>query len=109
MLADLGNGRFSLTIVGDATIAHAAELRERLVAAVTAADHIDLDVDASSVDLSSIQLLLSACKSLRDRGGRLSLARPPTGALLAALTRGGFMHSAAQDGLWSSYEDHTHR
>ncbi len=109
MLTDLGHGRFSLTIVGDATIAQAAGLRERLAAALSAADRIDVDVDVSSVDLSSIQLLLSACKSLRDRGGQLRLARPPTGPLLEALTQGGFMHAAAPDDFWSSYEDDTHR
>jgi anti-anti-sigma regulatory factor len=58
---------------------------------------------AEDVDLSFIQLLVSARKSALGAGKQLALHEPPNGALLDALTCGGFVVTHEPDatgGFW---------
>jgi ABC-type transporter Mla MlaB component len=80
------------------TIAQAhATLRQAL------AKHASVRVDcanAETVDLSFIQLLLSAHRGGREAGRSLMLDAPPTGALRAALEQGGFLPDSGADPFW---------
>ena len=69
-----------LCLGAELTIAHAAALREALVDAVLAAP-ADLQLDLASVsdfDSSGVQLLLSARRSLAERGHALQITAAST-------------------------------
>lgn len=66
-----------LAIGPEVTVAHAAELRERLLAAI-ADGRTSLGLDLSDVtdfDSAGVQLLLAARRTLSERGGALTIDR----------------------------------
>lgn len=87
-----------LSFDGVATVRTIDALHSRLLDMMQR--HADIELDCSGVsevDLSFIQLLLSARKSARKSGKSFSLAHPASGALYDALTGGGFL--VAVDGV----------
>ena len=71
---------------GAATIRHAEEFAERLKQALDSADRVEVDcTGVTEVDITFMQLLLSACKSAGARGQTVSLSTPASGALLEAV------------------------
>ena len=52
------------------------------------------------VDLTLVQLLLSARRTALERGGSLDLAGPAEGGLLEILRRGGFVETPDQRAFW---------
>ncbi|HET6605970.1 MAG TPA: STAS domain-containing protein [Rhodopila sp.] len=60
-------------------------------------DHLAIDCRAATeVDLSVVQLILSARTSARQTGRSVTLAYPAEGALLDTLKRGGFLTPGVQ-------------
>lgn len=94
-----------LVLDGEQTIRGVESLRSRLLDALRDKATVEIDVDGATViDVSVIQLMLAARNSARRSGGKIVLARPAGGALLDALTRGGFLAAAsasADDAFWS--------
>jgi anti-anti-sigma regulatory factor len=87
---------------GVVTVRTIAAFRSTLLNALT--EHRSVRVDCSaaeSVDLSLIQLLLSARLSAHRQGKRLKLAAPADGVLRATLEQGGFMPPSGADPFWS--------
>ena len=79
---------------GAATIRQADEIAERLKQALASSDRVEIDCgEVTEVDLTFLQLILSARKSAEATGKVLSLSAPACGALLEAVTVCG-----AQDG-----------
>lgn len=77
----------------DLTIRSAEAIRARLAGALSSSSE-DLVVDCrdgQAVDVTVLQLLLSAKKTADAQGRRFSLSSPAQGALLDALRRGGFL------------------
>lgn len=90
-----------LVLQGPLTVREIAAVRDRLLEALSAQQSVQIDCSrADSVDLSFIQLLLSAHKTAQQAGKRLMLAAPANGVLRAALAAGGFA-TAAPDPFWS--------
>ena len=81
---------------GSLTVSRAASVRSALLGALDAGPSISIDCGgADEIDVSFIQLLVSARRSAAARGKTLSLVSPANGALLQALERGGFLTVAA--------------
>lgn len=77
----------------DLTIRSAEAIRARLADALSSSDEpliIDCH-DGQEVDITVLQLLLSARKTAQALGRPLSLSSPADGVLLDALRRGGFL------------------
>lgn len=75
---------------GVQSIAMADGMRERLRAALAAADVVDVDCSGvSQADLGLVQVLVAARRSASAAGKSLRLAAAPSGALLAALRGAG--------------------
>lgn len=91
-----------LALHGDVTLRHLEPVRAKLLELLERHAEISVDCDAiSRVDLGLIQLLLAARKSAQAAGKTLTLARPATGALRNALSRGGFIGAASeQNAFW---------
>jgi anti-anti-sigma factor len=66
----------SLTLAGEMTIYQAAELKPKLLAALSCgANAIDIDLDAvTEIDSAGIQLLLAARSAIEASGGTLTVA-----------------------------------
>jgi ABC-type transporter Mla MlaB component len=95
----------SLTLEGALTIRTIEAAHARLIEAMRGAAPLEIDCGgASEVDVSFIQLLLAAKASARKRGQGIALAAPASGALLDALTRGGFIAAGGlpseEDAFW---------
>ncbi len=88
-----------LTFAGRLTVRGIDALHARLREALARHDAVTLDCgDAEAVDVSLIQLLVSAH---RGAGGRLRLATPLPEVLREALARGGFLAGdGARHPLW---------
>jgi anti-anti-sigma regulatory factor len=87
---------------GVLTVRSAVTTRATLLEAITRNSIVHADCGAAeSVDLSLIQLLLSARRSACEAGKRLSLAAPAAGALRVALEQGGFLPPSGSDPFWS--------
>lgn len=81
-----------LVFDGVATVRTIEDLHSKLLEMMQQHAIIEIDcAGVSEVDLSFIQLLLSARKSARENGKSFGLAHPASGALHDALTSGGFM------------------
>src|SRR5690348_5058656 len=79
------------------TLRKAEAIRSALAAALDKGGVVTIDCAAATeVDVSFIQLLLAARRSAAQRGASLALAAPATGALRAALERGGFLTAASK-------------
>ncbi|WP_249140703.1 STAS domain-containing protein [Bradyrhizobium arachidis] len=60
--------------------------------AISASREVEIDVsDVSSIDVSIIQLIVSARKSAEQRGRKLALATESNGAFRATLAKAGFL------------------
>jgi len=91
-----------LPLDGPLTIRTIGPIHDALVDALARHQTVQLDCSgADAIDLSFIQLLLSARRSARDAGRQLTLAAPAGGALRAALEHGGFLPSEGADPFWS--------
>ena len=92
------NGALTLRTI-EATRAKLLEMMDR---------HQSLEIDCSAateIDLSFIQLLLSARTSAQSAGKTIALAQPASGALSDVLQRGGFLgavpgQGAADEAFW---------
>jgi ABC-type transporter Mla MlaB component len=97
-------GRFALS--GVLTMRAVEEIHTKLREALAAHQVVELDcTEASEVDLGFVQLLVAARSSARHAGKSITLAARPEGALLDALTRGGFRITAEErlegpQGFW---------
>lgn len=82
-------GLSGLTTLRTITTAH-----EKLLSALTrTGGRVIIDVgENNDVDLSFVQLLLSAYRTAAQTNTDLTLSSPASGALLKTLTRGGFLH-----------------
>jgi ABC-type transporter Mla MlaB component len=95
-----------LVLDGTLTIRTIEEAHSRLIEAMHDDTRLEIDCSAADdVDVSFIQLLLAARASARKRGRSVALAAPASGALLDALTRGGFLAAAGNlpaedDAFW---------
>jgi anti-anti-sigma regulatory factor len=75
----------------------AEALREQLLHALNQDGAIEIDASAlEDIDVSVIQVLISAHKTATKLNRTFKLASPPNGALADALKRGGFMDAAGQ-------------
>jgi anti-anti-sigma regulatory factor len=94
-----------LRLEGTLTIRSIEEVHARLLAIMREHPAIVIDCSAATeIDLSFIQLLVAARRSGGASGRAVTLAQPPAGALLAALTRGGLLgpHTGTtSDTFWS--------
>ena len=80
-----------LALEGDLTIHHAAELKDRLLAALAAGTRcLDLS-DVAECDSAGVQLLLAARRSAQESGQPLTLA-PVSEPLREVLQRYGLLH-----------------
>jgi anti-anti-sigma regulatory factor len=110
-------GRVSLG--GALTVRNAEEIRSRLLDALRQHPTVRIDCTAATdVDLSFIQLVLSARKSAAATGKCLSLTPPATDVLSDALVRAGLLGAADDKPVdrlfWLNKdtvdgEDHSHR
>lgn len=92
----------TLPLDGPATIRTIGAVHTALQDALARHHTVQLDVTAvDPVDLSFVQLLLSARRSAREAGKQLTLAAPAGGALLHALEQGGFLLPGGADPFWS--------
>ncbi len=81
-----------LEFSGPATIRQAADAHARLMAAVAGDGPVVLDVSqAAPADVSFVQLVESARRTLAEAGRDLTLTAPADGALRDVLDRGGFL------------------
>ncbi len=80
-----------LEIAGKCTVEHAATLRDGLLAAVNSGKDLSLDISrVEEVDITFLQLLLSAALTL-ERGGRsLACAGKPSATAMHAARVSGF-------------------
>lgn len=77
---------------GSLTLRDAKQMHSLLQAAISASREVEVDVrDVSNIDVSIIQLIVSARKSAEQRGRRLVLVTEPDGAFRAALAKAGFL------------------
>lgn len=88
-----------LDLSGMRTLRTASETFALLKGALGQSQHVLIDCDGTTeLDLSLIQLLLSARASALASGGKVSLASAPEGKLLETLTRAGMTPTAAIEG-----------
>jgi len=94
----------TLLIQGEFTLRRAPQLGAQIQQLLSGARAVLVDcTDTSDVDLSAIQLLLSARCSAQAAGKSVTLKNPASGALREALSRGGFLSaatSAADRSFW---------
>lgn len=92
--AEVSQGTYRVTFGGALTVRHADQIHESFVDALRQHQHIVVDCgQASQVDLTFVQLVLSARRSADAAGKRLSLAEPAAGDLLDVLRRAGLAAS----------------
>ncbi len=95
-----------LRLEGAQTIRMADVTRAALLDRLAAHPVLEIDCgDVEDVDLSFVQLLLAARASARQANKTIRLNRPASGALRAALERGGFLDAqAAARAFWLATE-----
>jgi anti-anti-sigma regulatory factor len=85
-----------LALSGPQTIREIAQTHAALLDALRQPRDVVLDcADVTAADLSFIQIILAARRTVGETGRRFALHRPPAGALAHALTRGGFLRAPA--------------
>ncbi len=94
-----------LRIDGKASIAQASQLQKSLSVALMSSPDILVDCQASEIDVSVIQLLISAGQAAQKGGGELRLKEAPKGAILDTLVCGGFLsgsndQASTKPGFW---------
>jgi hypothetical protein len=100
-----------LCVTGPQTIREAAQTHAALLGALR--DHPAVALDCGSVtevDLSFVQMIVSARRGAGGMGRRFALLHPPAGPLLGALVRGGLLSdpaaaAATDPDLWSGGGD----
>jgi anti-anti-sigma regulatory factor len=107
MQGDIMNESRTVTIRLDQSsdLRLADSLREQLLRALYAEEAIQIDADGvEDIDISTIQLLVSAKKTAGKMGRSFALTSAPKGALAETLVRAGFMtasgESLIQDGVF---------
>jgi len=74
---------------------------ETLRQAISSHPHVTVALEAADdVDLTLVQLLVSARRTAHAAAGSLVLAAPAQGGLLEILRRGGFVETPAQRAFW---------
>jgi ABC-type transporter Mla MlaB component len=87
-----------LKLGGPLTVRLAKRIRARIIEALGQFPSVTIDCSgATEVDLSFIQLILSARKSASASAKTLSLAQPADGALLEALRQAGLVAPADRE------------
>jgi ABC-type transporter Mla MlaB component len=87
-----------LKLGGPLTVRLAKQIRARIIEALGQFPSVTIDCSgATEVDLSFIQLILSARKSASASAKTLSLAQPADGALLEALRQAGLVAPADRE------------
>jgi anti-anti-sigma regulatory factor len=85
-----------LSLTGALTL-QAVEAIQASLMRLSDRDHLAIDCRAATeVDVSVVQLILSARDSARQAGRSVTLTHPAEGALLDTLQRGGFLTTGAQ-------------
>ncbi|ALK08299.1 STAS domain-containing protein [Blastochloris viridis] len=91
-VVDGSQGTHRVTFGGALTVRHADQIHESFVDALRQHRHVVVDCSqATQVDLSFVQLVLSARRSAAAAGKRLSLAQRASGDLLDVLQRAGLV------------------
>jgi anti-anti-sigma regulatory factor len=99
---DQQSGTTCVILDGTLTVRGIDAVHARLTAALRQHSLVIVDsAAATEIDLSLIQLLLSARASATHAGRTLRLAAPAQGALLAALLAGGFLPDAPDAAFWN--------
>jgi ABC-type transporter Mla MlaB component len=84
-----------LVLDGALTVRNIAAVYAKVADALQHHAAVAIDCDtATEIDLSFVQLLIAARKTASNSGRSLALARPASGALRDALTRGGLLPAA---------------
>jgi anti-anti-sigma regulatory factor len=84
-----------LNFSGAMTLRAIADPHAALVQALTAGTDVTLDLsDVEEVDLSFIQLILSATRTAAERGLSVTLSAPAPEPVMQTLERGGFLGAA---------------
>lgn len=87
----------TVSFKGAMTIQSIDAARIRMIKAFAESDLIEIDcASVDEVDFCFVQMLLAARLGGAQMGKRVRLAAPASGALLAALERGGFIPSSTQ-------------
>jgi len=80
-----------LSFDGELTVAHATVLKREIVESLQTGDNIELDIDqATKVDLSFLQLICSAHRTMCKDGKVLTLKKPFDPLFLQAIQEAGF-------------------
>lgn len=80
-----------VSLSGRLTINEAEAWREKWINRLAEYEQILVDTrELTAVDAAGLQLLIALRRSARQAGKSIRFARPPEGALLAALIRAGF-------------------
>lgn len=88
----------SLTLSGSLNIRSAPETHQSIMAALSGAKGLVVDLGAASdVDLSFVQLLQAARLYAKAHAKEVALAKPAAGPLLEVLRRGGFLETASNE------------
>ncbi|MDQ5908207.1 MAG: hypothetical protein QG599_298 [Pseudomonadota bacterium] len=83
---------------GRLIINEAGEWREEWVNRLAECEQLIVDTrELTAVDVAGLQLLIALRRSARQAGKSIRFARPPEGALLAALIRAGFREPDDQE------------
>lgn len=97
------SGTICIACDGAVTVREIDAVQTRLLAAMRQYPIVTFDcTDATEVDLSLIQVLLSARASATHAGKTLRLATPAQGALHAALHVGGFLPDTPDAAFWNA-------
>ncbi|MBR0830216.1 STAS domain-containing protein [Bradyrhizobium manausense] len=87
-----GGSEGRVRLQGSLTLRDAKQVQGLLLDAISASREVEIDVsDVSSIDVSIIQLIVSARKSAEQRGRKLALATESNGAFRATLAKAGFL------------------
>lgn len=93
-----------LALVSQLTIKNVAQVAAEIAAALSKSDRVELSLpEGSDVDVSFLQLLVSAQKSAEASGKAVRLAHPPAGAFRDALVRSGLFETELSN-LWKDQE-----
>jgi anti-anti-sigma regulatory factor len=96
-----------MSLRGNLGLRDVKQVHELLSGAVNASRQIELDVrEVSGMDISVIQLIAAARRSIEQRRGALVLVSEPNSAFAATLTRAGLIRAdgavrTADEGFWA--------
>jgi anti-anti-sigma regulatory factor len=92
MNISVGDSEGRVRLQGSLSLRDAKQVQGLLLDAISASREVEIDVsDVSSIDVSIIQLIVSARKSAEQRGRKLTLATGSSGPFKAALAKMGFL------------------